>query len=75
MDKDLLKNAVGDKPTKHSYEFQELCTELEPIYGKLVWTLVFRAGITEHKLREAHNIAKKRGITTIGYLIGIINRL
>lgn len=65
-----------ETPTsKHMHEFQEVCTELEPVYGKIVWTLPHRKGITEYKLREAAKIARKRGILSLGYLLGIIKRL
>lgn len=75
MNKDLLKNAVGNKPSKHMYEFQEICTELEPIYGKIIWNLPYKVGVTEHKIKEAHEISKKRGITTYPYLLGILRKL
>lgn len=63
------------KESKFQHEFQELCTELEPIYGKVIWSLPFRAGFSEYKIREAHRIASLRGNTSVGYLIGIIKRL
>lgn len=67
---------LPEKPrSKHEYEYQELCSELEPIYGKLVWTLPHRKGVTEYKLREAHKIATKRNTFTIPYLYGIIKKL
>lgn len=61
--------------TKHQHEFQEICEELEPIYGKAVWTLPHQPGVTEFKLRRAHAIARSRGITKLPYLIGIIKKL
>jgi hypothetical protein len=61
--------------SKFDYEFQELCTELQPIYGKMIWSLPHRAGFTEYRIREAHRIASERGIQKIGYLIGILKRL
>jgi len=63
------------KETKHDFEFQEVCTELEPIYGRGIWRLPFQPGVTEYKIREAHSIASKRGIQKYGYLIGIIKKL
>lgn len=71
----LLPLFQGEPKSKHEYEYQELCTELQPIYGKGIWALVHQAGVTEYKLREAHKIAVKRGITTLGYLRGIIKKL
>lgn len=62
-------------PSKFNYEFQELCSQLEPIYGKLIWTLPHKVGFTEYKIRKAHDIATLKGITKIGYLIGIIKKL
>ena len=61
--------------TKHHHEYQELCEELQSIYGKAIWGLPHKPGFTEFKIREAHRIAKTRGITTLGYLIGIIRKL
>ncbi len=69
---DLSKFKVNKKPL---YEYQELCKELEPIYGKAIWTLPFKAGFTEYKIRKAHEIANSRNILEVRYLIGIIKRL
>lgn len=63
------------KETKHKHEFQEVCEELEPIYGKLIWTLPHKVGFTEFKIREAHRIAKERGVTKFAYLYGIMKKL
>ena len=62
----------AQKESKYKHEYQELCDELQKIYGKAVWTLPFRSGITESKIRRAHAIAQKRGITSFAYLCGII---
>lgn len=70
-----IKHRLAAPTTKHSFEFQEVCEALEPIYGKVVWTLPHQPGVTEHKIREAHKIAVKRGITRYGYLKGIIAKL
>jgi hypothetical protein len=61
--------------TKHNHEYEEVCSELEPLFGKLVWTLPYVKGVTEYKIREAAAIARKRGKLTFPYLRGIINRL
>lgn len=61
--------------TKHEHEYQEVCSELEPIYGKAVWRLPFQKDITEWKMREAHKIATQRGIYTFPYFYGILKRL
>lgn len=72
----LSRTQFAQEPkTKHQYEFQEICEELEPTYGKLIWTLPHRKGVTEFKLREAAKVARKRGNQTIPYLMGIIKRL
>jgi len=69
---DLKKYTVDQQ---HEFEFQEVCKELEPFYGKVVWSLPFKEGFTEFKIREAHKIAKKRGIVKFSYLVGIIKKL
>lgn len=63
------------QPSRHEHEFQEVCSELEPIYGKGIWTVPHRADCTEWKLREAARIAQLRGKTTLAYLIGVMKRL
>lgn len=63
------------KESKFSFEYQELGNLLEPIYGKGIWPLFYRAGFTEWKIKEAHRIATERGIQKLGYVIGIIKRL
>lgn len=60
---------------KVQHEFQELCQELQPTYGKVIWSLPYKKGFTESKIREAAKIAKGRGKESIGYLIGIIKNL
>jgi len=60
---------------KKVYEFQDLGSELQPIYGKGVWGLFTKVGVTENKVRDAHKICRERGITTLGYLIGVLKRL
>lgn len=60
---------------KVDYEFQALGLELEPIYGKLVWTLFHKKNVTEDVVRRAHEIAKKRNIQKYAYLLGIIKKL
>lgn len=71
----LFKKLIGRQKSEHEFEFQELCSELQPIYGKGVWTLPYKPGFTEFKIREAHKIAQRRGINKLSYLIGIINKL
>ena len=73
MLKKLTFNKI--KKTKHDFEFQEVCEELEPIYGKVVWTLPHKKGVTEYKIKEAHKIAIKRKKVNYAYLYGIIKRL
>lgn len=63
------------RESKFNHEFQELGVLLEPIYGRGIWPLFYRAGFTEWKIREAHRIASERGIQKLGYIIGIVKRL
>ena len=71
-----LSNLLGDiKQTRHDFEYQELGVELEPIYGKGIWSVFYLPYVTEYKVRQAHEIAKKRGITKLSYLVGIVKRL
>ena len=64
-----------EKTTKHNHEFQEVCEDLQKDFGKLVWTLPYKVGITETKLRRAGEIARKRGILKFNYLVGVIKNL
>lgn len=61
--------------TKHKHEFQELGQMLEPIYGKGIWAMFYKVGFTEYKIRKAHEICFKKGITKLGYLIGVVKKL
>lgn len=63
------------RTTKHKHEYQEVCEDLQKDFGKLVWTLPYKKGFTEHKIRTAGQIARSRGITTVPYLVGIIKKL
>ena len=63
------------KGGKIDYEFQALGVELQPIYGKVIWTLFHKKGMTEAKIRDAAHIAKNRGKETFPYLVGIIKKL
>lgn len=60
---------------KIDYEFQALGLELQPFYGKAIWSLFYKKGFTEEKIRKAHDIAKSRGVIKLNYLIGIIKKL
>lgn len=57
------------------YEFQALCQENEKYFGKALWKVPWMSGVTDTKLREAIEIARRREKTTIGYLLGIIRNL
>lgn len=63
------------KHSKFNHEFQELCSQLEPIYGRRIWTLPYKAGCTEYKIKEAHRIAQVRNKLTFAYLYGILKKL
>lgn len=71
------KFEIGREQTKHQYEFQEICADLEKDFGKRIWTLPHqnKPYITNHNLRKAGQIARSRNITTINYLIGIMKNL
>lgn len=79
VNKDTMNNLKIELPTptnsKFNHEFQELGTLMEPIYGRKVWSLFYRAGMTEQKIRKAFEIAQKRNNLTFGYLIGILKKL
>ena len=66
---------LSQTKSKHKHEYQEVCTELEPIYGKLIWTVPFKKDVSEWKMREAHRLATARGIYTFPYFYGILKRL
>jgi len=75
---DLMGNfTIGREVTKHEYEFQEICEDLQKDFGKLVWTIPHKKApyITNHNLLEAGKRARKAGITTVPYLLGIMKRL
>ncbi len=69
---DLMR---ADKFNQVSFEFQQLCLENAPIFGRAIWKFPYQKGVTDVVLREAIEICKKREITTIGYLTGVIKRL
>lgn len=75
-DKDQY-NPISFQPTKtkHKFEYQELCSELEPLYGKRIWTVPSKTFFTEYKLRKAHEICKQRNVLTFPYLIGVLKKL
>lgn len=60
---------------KVDFEFQAIGLELQPYYGKKIWSLFYKPGMTEDKVRRAHEIAKKRGVMKYGYLIGVLKNL
>jgi len=60
---------------KQTFEFQEICSNLQKIYGKGIWGLTKKLWFSEEKLRQAHKICKEKGITYIGYLIKVIKNL
>lgn len=73
----LLQNYIDVQPKndKVKFEFQEIGKELEPIYGKGIWSIFYKPYATEFKIRKAHEIATKRKILTLAYLIGILKKL
>lgn len=82
--KSLMGNyQLGKKKTKHEYEYQEVCSDLQKMFedhgneaeSKLVWTLPYKVGFTPHKIKKAGEIARKRGIIKFSYVVGIIKNL
>lgn len=63
------------KKSDHEFEFQEVCSDLQKDFGKLVWTLPHKVGVTEYKIKKAAEIARSRGILKFPYLVGIIKKL
>jgi len=72
MKKRLEKFIIQDSFT---HEYQVLCKEMEEKVGRVVWKLPYLPYVTDEKLRRAWEIAKKKGIYKIGYLIGILKKL
>jgi len=70
----LLLQRTYEK-TVHEYEYQEVCADLEKDFGKLVWTLPYKKGVTEFNIKKAGAIARKRGILKFNYLVGVLNKL
>lgn len=66
---------VGREETKHQFEYQETCEDLQKDFSKLVWTLPFKPFVTEYKLKKAGEIARRRGIKDFRYLVGVIKKL
>lgn len=60
---------------KVEHEFQEICLELEEYFGKkkIIWSLPYRKGYTNHLMRYALKETRIRGIKNLGYFIKIIN--
>ena len=71
----LDKYQLQQKEAKYDYEYQEVCSDLQKDFGKLVWTLPYKSWVTEYKLRKAGEIARQRGVKKFPYLVGIIKRL
>jgi hypothetical protein len=71
-----LAFTLPERPTsKHAFEYQELCEQLQPIYGKAIWTVPHLVGVNEYKIREAHKVCVRRGILRLPYLIGVIKKM
>ena len=70
---ETLSLKVESRKEKVEYEFQDLCLELQPIYGKVVWSLPYK--YSEAKIRQAAKIAKQNNKQTFAYLVGILKKL
>ena len=78
IDKEYLdKFEVADHSV--SEEYQEICVEAVEYFGKphssLLWSLPWRKGVSDQKLRHALEECKKRKIKNIRYLLGILNNV
>lgn len=58
---------------KIDFEFQQLGIELEPFYGKVIWSMFYRYPLV--KIQDAHKVCVERGITKLAFLIGVMNKL
>lgn len=58
---------------KVDFEFQQIGIELEPFYGKVIWSLFYKYPLV--KIRDAHKVCVERGIITVKYLIGVMKNL
>lgn len=75
ISENLKDYKLPEKTGKHEHEFQEVCSELAPIFGKQVWILPRKTGFTENRIREAARICKEKGISSFAYLYGVIKKL
>lgn len=73
------KKRLGWKKRAPDFEYQELCLEMEQFFPKneknIIWTLPFKIGYTEEKIRKAFDICKKKNVRSVRYVIGIIKNL
>lgn len=58
---------------KVDFEFQQIGIELEPYYGKAIWPIFYKFHL--EKIKDAHKVCTKKGITNIKYLIGVMKKL
>ena len=58
---------------KVDFEFQQVGIELEPLYGKGIWQMFHKYSLV--KIKDAHKVCVKKGITKISFLVGVIKRL
>lgn len=75
VNKEKYENKKARAGPKVDFHFQALGLELEPFYGKVIWSLFYKANVTEDKVRRAHEIAVKKGKVNYGYLYGVIKKL
>ncbi len=68
-----LEIKVETEPRKIDFEFQALGLELQPIYGKAIWSLFYKFPMS--KIKDAVKICEKKGVTKLPYLIGVIKHL
>ncbi len=75
-----LSNFLEPKKGKDiQYEFQDLCLQLEELFGKKnksrIWSLPYQVWFTESKGRDALKIVKQSKVCTLNYYIGIVKKL
>ena len=64
---------ISFEKSKINFEFQQLGLEMQPLYGKLIWTLFYTYNL--EKIKDADKICRQKGITSLPYLVGVIKRL
>lgn len=71
--------AGPDSKPNVQWEFQSICLEMMKVFGekekKRIWSMPYQKWFTEEKGWRALEIMKKRGVNSINYYQGIINKI